>query len=167
VIGEGHETTETVTIEHVLDGNIVYFVRLEGSSGWINSARRCSACSAKHPALRALIREAPDGLYYEEDSAPEIPLRIVPRIAEDDYRREYQTELTTDLPMTSPSCARSGCRQNWKAICCLRPRIESGRHEHAHNRQRSIAVAPPRRGTDPYAPITIQDIIGDYQPPQR
>ncbi|WP_254063785.1 hypothetical protein [Granulicella sp. S190] len=56
----------------------------------------------KHPALRTLIREERDGLYYEEDCAPEVPLRILPRIEEDDFRRESQFELTTVFPFDQP-----------------------------------------------------------------
>ncbi len=65
------------TIEHILDGNIVCFVRLEGSFSLDQLRSALGRVQRKHPALRALIREEPDGLYYEADSAPEIPLRIV------------------------------------------------------------------------------------------
>ncbi len=59
---------------------------LRASSGWrvsfsLDQLRSAlSRVQRKHPALRALIRKEADGLYYEADSAPEIPLRIVARI---------------------------------------------------------------------------------------
>src|SRR5437870_9235126 len=90
------------TIEHILDGNIVCFVRLEGSFSLDQLRSALSRVQRKHPALRALIREEPDGLYYEAESAPEIPLRIVPRVTEGDYRHECQTELTTDFVYDKP-----------------------------------------------------------------
>src|SRR5258707_4036271 len=90
------------TIEHILEGNIVCFVRLEGSFHVDQLRSAVPRVQRKHPALRALIREEPDGLYYEADSAPEIPLRIVPRVTEDDYRRECQTELITGFAHDQP-----------------------------------------------------------------
>src|ERR1700716_3868991 len=90
------------TIEHLLEGNIVCFVRLEGSFSPDRLRSALARVQRKHPALRALIREEPDGLYYEEDSAPEIPLRVVPRVMEDDYRRESQAELTFDFEYDKP-----------------------------------------------------------------
>jgi hypothetical protein len=156
------------TIEHVLDGNIVYFVRLEGSLRLDQLRSALFRVQRKHPALRALIREAPDGLYYEEDSAPEIPLRMVPRIAEDDYRREYQTELTTDFAYDQPQL-----RAVW-----LQSELESDllfttSHRICDGMSMLTIVREVLRSLYndeeliPYAPITLQDMIGDYQPPQR
>src|SRR3979409_2339237 len=89
-------------IEHVVEGNIVYLVRLEGRFSLDQLRSALSRVQRKHPALRALIREEPDGLYYEAGSAPEVPLRIVARTSEDDYRRECQTELTTAFAYDQP-----------------------------------------------------------------
>jgi hypothetical protein len=90
-------------LEHVVEVNIVCVVRrLEGSFHVDRLRPALSRVQRKHPALRALIREEPDGLYYEADSAPEIPLRIVPRVNEDDFRRECQTELTTAFAYDQP-----------------------------------------------------------------
>ena len=72
------------TIEQVLDGNVVYFIRLDGTLSLDRLRSALSRVQSKHPALRALIREERDGLYYEENKAPEIPLRIVSRVSEDD-----------------------------------------------------------------------------------
>src|SRR5882672_2383157 len=90
------------TIERIVEGNIACFVRLEGSFHMDQLRSALSRVQRKHPALRALIREEPDGLYYEADSAPEIPLRIVPRVTENDYRRECRTEMTTGFADDQP-----------------------------------------------------------------
>src|SRR4051812_45769682 len=89
-------------IEQIVDVNITCFVRLEGRFSPDQLRSALSRVQRKHPALRALIREEPDGLYYESDSAREIPLRIVPRIAEDDYRRESRAEMTTRFAHDQP-----------------------------------------------------------------
>ena len=68
------------TIEQVLDGNVVYFVRLDGTLSLNRLRSALFRVQGKHPALRALIHEERDGLYYEENQAPEIPLRIVSRV---------------------------------------------------------------------------------------
>ena len=89
-------------IEHMIDGNIVYFVRLEGSFDPERLRLALGRVQQKHPALRTLIREQRDGLYYEEDCAPEIPLRIHQRVEDDDFRRESQLELTTVFRFDQP-----------------------------------------------------------------
>ena len=85
-------------IEHMIDGNIVYFVRLEGSVDVTRLSHALSCVQRKHPALRTLIQEERDGLYYEEDSAPSVLLRILPRLDDGQYKRESQRELTTAFP---------------------------------------------------------------------
>jgi len=57
-------------VEHMIDGNIVYLVSLEGSFHCGAAlAQHSPRVQRKHPALRMLIHREPDGLYYEEDSA--------------------------------------------------------------------------------------------------
>jgi hypothetical protein len=155
------------TIEHIVEGNIACFVRVEGSFRVDQLRSALSRVQSKHPALRALIREEPDGLYYEADSAPEIPLRIVPRLTEDDYRRECRTELTTDFAFDQPQL-----RAVW-----LQSEVESDlvlttSHRICDGMSIFTIVREVLRSlhTDeelvPYEPITAQGIIGDYQPPQ-
>jgi hypothetical protein len=43
-------------IEHMIDSNIVYFVRLEGSIDATRLRHALSCVQRKHPALRTLIR---------------------------------------------------------------------------------------------------------------
>ncbi len=152
--------------EHVVEGNIVYLVRLEGSFSLDQFRSALSRVQRRHPALRALIREEPGGLYYEADSAPEIPLRIVPRVTEDDYRRECQAELAAIFAYGQPQL-----RAVW-----LRSELESDlllttSHRICDGMSMLTIVREVLRSlhTDealiPYQPITQRDIIGDYQPP--
>jgi hypothetical protein len=154
-------------IERIVDVNIVCFVRLEGSFHADQLRSALSRVQRKHPALRALIREEPDGLYYEADSAPEIPLRIVPRVTEDDYRRECQTELTTGFANDQPQLRAVWLESEMESDLLL-----TTTHRMCDGMSVFIIVREVLRSlhTDeeliPYEPITVRDIIGDYQPPQ-
>ena len=66
------------TIEHILEGNIVCVVKLEGSFSLDQLRSALAWVQRKHP------------------------LRIVRRVNEDDCRRECQTELTTDFVYDQP-----------------------------------------------------------------
>jgi hypothetical protein len=154
-------------IEHMADMTFVYVVSLVGSFslGQVRSA--LSRVQRKHPALRALIRKESDGLYYEADCAPEIPLRIVPRLAEDDCRRECQSELTTVFADDQPQF-----RAVWLQAEGESDLLFTGSHRICDAMSMFTIVREVLRSlyTDeeliPYAAITTQDIIGDYQPPQ-
>jgi hypothetical protein len=153
------------TVEHILDGNIVCLVRLEGSFSVDRLRAALSRVQRKHPALRALIGEEPDGLYYEADSAPAIPLRIVPRVADDDWQRECRTELTTDFAHDQPqlravllpsdsegdllfTTSHRIC-DGMSVLTIVREVLRS-----LHNDEELI----------PYEPITVRDVIGNHRP---
>jgi hypothetical protein len=154
-------------IEHIVEGNIVYFVRLEGSFNAEHLRSALARVQRKHPALRALIRQEPDGLYYEADSAPEIPLRIVPRVTEEDYRRERQTELTTEFAYDKPQL-----RAVWLQSELENDLLLTTSHRICDGMSMLTIVREVLRSlhTDeellPYQPITRRDIIGDYRHPQ-
>jgi Condensation domain len=154
-------------IEHMIDGNIVYFVRLEGSIDAARLSRALCCVQRKHPALRTLIRTERDGLYYEEDCAPPVPLRVVPRLDDNQYQRERQLELTTVFPYDQPQlravCLRAA--QESDLLLTTSHRICDGMSmltivrevlRHLHTDEELI----------PYTAITTQDIIGDYRPLQ-
>lgn len=154
------------TIEHILDGNLACFVRVEGriSAGQLRSA--LAHVQRMHPALRALIRHEEDGLYYEADSASEIPLRIMPRVSEDDYRRECETELITEFAYDQPQL-RVVCLQSCSEsdlLLTTSHRICDGMSTLIIARQMLEALRG-REEVAPYNEITVHDIIGDYQPP--
>ncbi|HEX4167355.1 MAG TPA: hypothetical protein VHZ55_17965 [Bryobacteraceae bacterium] len=154
------------TVEYIVEANLVCFVRLEGSFHVDRLRSALSRVQRKHPALRALIREKADGLYYEADSAPEIPLRIVPRVTENDYRRECQTELTTGFAYDQPQL-----RAVWLQSEDESDLLFATAHRICDAMSIFTIVREVLRALHsgeelvPYEPITIQDIIGDYQPP--
>lgn len=153
-------------LEHMIEGNICYRVRLQGD---ISSRQLCLALARvqrKHPALRALIREEPDGLYYEEDSAPKIPLRVVTRECDEDVRRACASELATPFPHHQTQLRavwlRSGAESD--LLLTTSHRICDGMslltvlREVLHSLHSDEELIP-------YAPVTTRDIIGDFQPP--
>jgi hypothetical protein len=152
-------------IEHIVEGNVVFMVRLEGS--FEEDRLRSALCRVqrKHPALRALLREEPDGLYYEADSAPEIPLRIVSRLTEDDYRSECQRELNSEF-----SCDQPLLRVVWLESQLESDLLLTTSHRICDGMSVLTIIRELLRGlhTDealiPYEPVTRRDIIGDYRP---
>jgi hypothetical protein len=153
-------------IEHIVEGNLVLAVRLEGRFEAARLRLALSLVQRKHPALRTLLREEPDGLYYEADSAPEIPLRIVPRATEEDYRQECQAELNTAFPSDQPLLRAVWLRSDPESALLFTTshRICDGISVLTIVRE----VLRALHSDDllvPYEPVTRRDIIGDYQPP--
>jgi hypothetical protein len=153
-------------LEHVVEGNIVYVVRLEGSFNEDQLRSALARVQRKHPALRALIRDEPDGLYYEAECAPRIPLRIVPRAAADDYRRECQTELHTALAYDQPQLRVVWIRSELEndLLFTTSHRICDGMSILTLVRE-ALRLLHSDEELIPYQPITTRDIIGSYQPP--
>jgi hypothetical protein len=154
-------------IECMIDGNIVYMVRLEGIIQQDRLRSALSRVQRKHPALRMLIRKERDGLYYEEDCAPEVPLRVVPRLAEDDYKRESQIELTTvfveDRPLLRAVWLPSESESD--LLLVTSHRICDGMSMLTIVREVLRALHSDEELV-PYEPITAKVMIGDYQPEQ-
>lgn len=154
------------SIEHMIDGNIVYFIRLEGAFSSENLHSALERVQHKHPALRVLIREEKDGLYYEADCAPAIPLRIVPRGGEEDFRCECEVELKTrfdwDQPQLRVVWLQSELEQ--ELLLTTSHRICDGMSMLTIVRE-VLRSLHSREELMPYAPITTKDIIGDYEPP--
>ena len=155
------------TIEHILDGNLVCAVRLEGSLGVGQVRSALARVQRKHPALRALIREERDGLYYEADTAGEIPLRIVPRVSESDYRCECHVELTTPFEYDEPQLRAVWLPSEVESDLLLTTshRICDGMSMLTILREVLLSLHTDKQLIS-YEPITVGDIIGDYQPPQ-
>jgi Condensation domain len=154
-------------IEHMIDGNIVYFVRLEGTLDPERLRQALGRVQRKHPALRTLIREERDGLYYEEDCAPEVPLRVLRRVEEDDFRRESQLELTTVFAFDQPQLRAIVLQSERETDLLLvtSHRICDGMSMLTIVREVLRALHKDEE-LIPYAPITTRDMIGDYHPPQ-
>jgi Condensation domain len=153
------------TLEHMIDGNIVYFVRLEGSCDPLRLRLALGRVQRKHPALRTLIREERDGLYYEEDCAPEVPLRVLRRVEADDFRRESQRELTTAFAYDQPQLRAVVLQSERESDLLLvtSHRICDGMSMLTIVRE-VLSALHNDADLIPYAPITTQDMIGDYQP---
>jgi hypothetical protein len=154
-------------IEHMIDGNIVYFVRLEGTIDVTRLKRALSSVQRKHPALRTLIRKERDGLYYEEDCAPPVPLRVTLRLEDDQYRRECQRELATLFPHDQPQL-RAVCleaAQETDLLLVTSHRICDGMSMLTIVRE-VLRLLHSDEELMPYTAITTQDMIGDYRPPQ-
>jgi len=155
-------------IEHILDGNFGCAVRLEGSFSQDQLRSALGRVQRKHPALRALIRSGPDGLYYEADCAPEIPLRVVTRVNEDHYRRECETELVTEFAYDQPQLRAIWLQSEQESDLLL-----TTSHRICDGMSILIIVREVLRSLHsdqeliPYEPITTRDIIGDYQPPWK
>lgn len=153
------------SIEHMINGNIVYFVRLTAQFQARQLQTAIARLQYKHPALRMLMREEPDGFYYEYDCAPAIPLRILPRFSDSDYRNEIAAELRTRFPNDQPQLRvvwlRSDREQDLLFIASHR--ICDGMSMLTIVRDVLRFVCKDEIPV-PYAPITPDDIIGDYRP---
>lgn len=153
------------SIEHMIDGNIVYFVRLEGTFSIDQLRSALARVQRKHPALRTLIRQETDGLWYEIDCAPSIQVRIIPRVDRDDFRRECDAELAVPFPWDRPQL-----RVVWLQSELEQDLLLTTSHRICDGMSMLTIVREVLRSlyTDeelaPYAPITTKDIIGDYQP---
>jgi hypothetical protein len=154
-------------IEHLIDGNIVYVVRLEGTVDTERLRYALLSVQRKHPALRTLIREEPDGLYYEEDCAPPVPLHMTMRTEDNQYRLEYQRELTTpfayDQPQLRAVCLRAAGETD--LLLTTSHRICDGMSMLTIVRE-VLRLLHADEDLAPYTAITTQDIIGDYRPSQ-
>ncbi|MBV8845284.1 MAG: glycosyltransferase [Bryobacterales bacterium] len=155
-------------IEHIVEGNIVYFVRVNGCLAPEGLRSALNQVQKKHPALRALLREERNGLCYDYDAAPEIPLRIVPRETDEDYRCECERELRGNLGTGEPLFRATWLRgeQEHDLLLTTSHRICDGASMLILVREileclREIA-APNR--LIPYQPITPRDLIADYRP---
>ncbi|MGH8031390.1 MAG: condensation domain-containing protein [Luteimonas sp.] len=156
------------TLEHMIDGNVGFFVRLEGQFELARLRSAIDRVQAKHPALRALIGEDSDGLHYLDDRAPQIPLRVVPRTDKDDYRREFITEIMAVFPHDMPQL-----RVAWLSSAHEQDLLLVGSHRICDGMSMLVIVREILRAlySDEalvtYTSLTVQDIIGDYQPPSR
>jgi hypothetical protein len=155
-------------IEHLIDGNIVYFVRLEAAVDVTRLKHALSCVQLKHPALRTLIRAERGRLYYEEDCAGPVPLRVALRLEDNQYRSECQQELTTLFPYDQPQL-RAVCLQaaeETDLLLTTSHRICDGMSMLTVVRE-VLRLLHTDEELIPYKAITTQDIIGDYRPPQR
>jgi len=122
----------------------------------------------KHPALRCSIRRERGYLYYEEDTSLRIPLRVISRNNVGDYERERHIELTTPFSYELPQL-----RVVWLRSELENDLLFTSSHRICDGMSMLIIVKEMLRllcsneHWASYEPVTIHDIIGDYQPAQR
>jgi hypothetical protein len=152
-------------IEEIVEVNIVSLVRLEGDVDANRLRSALSVVQRKHPALRALVHREADGLYYQAESAPHVPLRIVPRVTAEDYRRECQLELTTRFADDQPQL-----RVVWLQSALESDLLFTTTHRMCDGMSVFIIIREVLRALHadeeliPYEPVTVRDIIGDRSP---
>ena len=165
-------------IEHIVEGNIVYFVRVKGCFGPEDVRSALNQVQQKHPALRVLLREERSALYYDYDAAPEIPLRVVRRRNPEDYRCECELELRDNFRKGEPLF-----RVTWLVSEREHDFLFTTSHRICDGASMLILVreildslsevtvanfGAPTVGSSrliPYEPVMRRDLIADYKPP--
>lgn len=152
-------------LERIIDVNITCAVTLEGSFEVSRIRSALLRVQRKHPVLRALIREERDGLYYEENTAPEIPLRIARRAGGDDSWRERQAEMSTAFTPKQPQLRAVWLEagQESELLLTTTHRVCDGMSILTIVREVLWALQGEEELT-PYEPVTVQDIIGGARP---
>src|SRR5882762_3657577 len=160
-------TRKLSAIECMIDANIGFMVRLEGSFQLERLRSALARVQRKHPALRMVLRKQKNGLYYEENCAPEVPLRVVPRVSEDDYKCEMQIEL-----MGAFGEGQTLLRAVWlpsehesDLLFVTSHRICDGMSMLTIVREVLRALHSDKELV-PYDPVTARIMIGEYKPEQ-
>ncbi|RDZ27246.1 hypothetical protein [Lysobacter silvisoli] len=153
------------TIEHLIDGSIVYAIRIEGRIDEARLRLALSRVQAKHPALRATLRSQRGGLHYVDDGAGAVPLRIQPLRGRDDAREEAQRELLRPYPEGQPQLRVVWLRgiERSELLFVASHRICDGMSLLIVARETLRALYDDAPLT-PYSPISAADIVGDYRP---
>jgi len=152
-------------IEHMIDGNIVYIVTLEGHFSEEQLRSSIQRVQRKHPALRMVMIEKGGKLYYEEECEAEIPLRIIPYLRDHDLERERQAELMTPFPYGQPQLRVVWLQSNTDnhLLFTSSHRICDGMSMLTIVRE-TLRLLSSREEMVPYPAVTAQDLIGDYTP---
>lgn len=153
------------TIEHLIDGSLVYAVRLEGGIDETRLREALARVQRKHPALRATVQAQPGGLHYVEDSAGPIPLRVLDRSGDGDCRRESVSEAETPFAHGQPQL-----RLVWLRGADASDLLFVASHRICDGMSLLILVRETLRALyndaplRPYAALSAADIVGDYRP---
>ncbi|GLQ94661.1 hypothetical protein [Dyella acidisoli] len=152
------------TVEHLIEGNITCRVSVDGHLSMDRLRSALDRVQRKHPALRALISQQGDELYYEADTAGAIPLRIVEMNSEEDCTGAREAELIMAFPHHQPQLRvvwlRSGLSN--ELLITTSHRICDGMSVLTLVRE----ILKSLHSDDamvPYAPLTLHDIIGDLR----
>jgi len=100
------------TIERLIDGNITYRLSIDGALSIERLRSALDRVQRKHPALRMLLREESDGLYYALDAAGPVPLRAAicttEQVLAGEIAREEATMFAPDEPLLRIAWLRTG-----------------------------------------------------------
>jgi len=152
------------TVEHMIEGNLTCLVRVDGHLSMHRLRSALEKVQRKHPALRALIRQQSDGLYYEVDTAGPIPLRSVEIESEEHGARECQAELTTAFAHHQPQL-----RVAWLISGASNELLFTASHRICDGMSMLILIREVLKSLHsddalrPYAPLTLHDIIRDVR----
>jgi hypothetical protein len=150
------------TVEYMIEGNLTCLVSVDGHLSMNRLRSALERVQRKHPALRALIRQQSDGLYYEADTAGPIPLRSVEIESEEHGARERQAELTTAFAHHQPQL-----RVAWLRSGASNELLFTASHRICDGMSMLILVREVLKSLHrddalhPNAPLTLHDIIGD------
>lgn len=161
-------TRKLSTIEHMIEGNITYVLDLDGELALERLRSALDRVQRKHPALRTLIRDQGGELYYEEDCAPEVPLRMLDTATALDVARECHAEQLAPFVYEQPQLRLVWLRDGRRHVLLI-----TTSHRICDGMSILTIVRELLRGLYaddallPYAPITVQDIIGSFDDGQR
>ena len=149
------------TIEQLIDGNITYRLTLDGSLSIERLRAALDRVQRKHPALRMLLREESDGLYYALDAAGPVPLRVAictsEQVLAGEIAREEAAAFAPDEPLLRVAWLRTD--RGGVLLITTVHRICDGMSILTLARE---LLAATHRETPllPYAPISPLDIAG-------
>lgn len=152
-------------IEHLAEVNIACSVRLAGRLNLSELRTALASVQRRHPALRALIRPENDVLYYESNTAPEIPIRALQFADYDAWRSEWEFELSAAFHPEFPQLRVAYLER--ECDCDL---LFTTSHRVCDGLSIFIVVKDVLRSLgghaelDAYEEISVADIIGDYRP---
>ncbi|SFK48663.1 condensation domain-containing protein [Lysobacter sp. cf310] len=153
------------TIEQLIDGCIVYALRLDGEIAEADLRRAIARVQAKHPALRATLRTQGMAVRYVDDGAGPIPLRVLGLRGDGDSRREIDQELETPFAE-----GQAQLRLVWLRGAGRSELLFAASHRICDGMSLLIVARETLRALyddvplPPYAPLTAADIVGHYVP---
>ncbi|MBV8845285.1 MAG: hypothetical protein JO307_20960 [Bryobacterales bacterium] len=152
-------------IEHLAEVNIACSARLAGKLDLGDLRTALGHAQRRHPALRALIRPENDVLYYEPDTAPEIPVRALQLPDDETYRREWEFELSTpfhhDFPQLRVAYVEGDC--DCELLFTTSHRVCDGLSIFILVKD-VLRFLARRVELSPQEEISARDIIGEYRP---
>lgn len=154
------------TIESLIDGHISYRVAIAGMLPAERLRIALDRLQRKHPALRMLMREEHDGLYYALDAAGPIPLRAAICTSEQVLEREIAREEAAPFAPGEPQLRVAWLRTDRGGVLLLTAahRICDGMSLLTVAKELLSGVYRDQ-ALSPYAAISPLDIAGQSQGP--